>query len=165
MAKQKTGRPSLNNALEECEGLTTRSSGLPYMKDICIICQKQCGKLHWVEFKTTGQNMLQVSKMLTDISFFRRLNTITSAEAAVANDVLYHHQSWVIAKKKAKPKSSKPEDHVHTLSETELINFVDDKFLLIVCDDKDMLRILLHFFGDLSDLPISLLNITLCHYI
>ena len=165
VAKQKTGRPSLNNALEVCEGLTTRSSGLPYMKDICIICQKQGGKLHWVEFKTTGQNMLQVSKMLTDISFFRRLNTITSAEAAVANDVLYHNQSWVIAKKKAKPKSSKPEDHVHTLSETELINFVDDKFLLIVCDDKDMLQILLHFFGDLSDLPISLLNITLCHYI
>ena len=54
------------NALEECEGLTTRSSGVPDMKDICFTCQKQGGKIHRVEFKTTGQNMLQVFKMLTD---------------------------------------------------------------------------------------------------
>ena len=51
--------------------------GLPY---ICIISQKQGWKLRWVEFKTTGQNMMLVSKMLTDNSLFRRLNTITSAE-------------------------------------------------------------------------------------
>ena len=54
--------------------------------------------------------MLLVSKMLTDNSFFRRLNTITSADVAVANGVLYHKQCWVIAKKKAKPKFSKHED-------------------------------------------------------
>ena len=128
VVKRKAGRPSLNNshALEECEGLTTRSSGVPYMKEICIICQKQGGKLHRVEFKTTGQNMFQVSKMLTDKSFFMRSNTITSAEDAVANDVLYHNQYWVIAKRKAKLKSSKPEDYVHTLSETELINFAEN---------------------------------------
>ena len=86
------------------------------MKNICIICQKQGGKLHRIEFKTAGQNMLQISKMLTDKSFFRRLENITSAENAVGNDVLYHSQCWVIAKRKAKPKSSKSEDHVHTLS-------------------------------------------------
>ena len=96
------------------------------MKGTCIICQKQGGKLHRVEFKTIGQNMLQVSKILTDKSFFRRLNTITSAEHTVANDVLYHNQCWVIAKRKAKPKSSKPEDNLHTLSEIELINFVQN---------------------------------------
>ena len=81
--KRTAGRPSLNNsnALEECEYLTTRSRAVPYMKDICIICQKQGGKLHRVEFKTTGQNMLQVSKMLTDKLFSRRLNTITSAKS------------------------------------------------------------------------------------
>ena len=86
------------------------------MKNICIICQKRGGKLHRIEFETTGQNMLQISKMLTDKSFFRRLENITSAENAVGNDVLYHSQCWVIAKRKAKPKSSKSEDHVHTLS-------------------------------------------------
>ena len=75
VVKRKAGRPSLNNsnALEECEGSTTRSRRVPYMKDICIMCQKQGGKLHQVEFKTTGQNMLQVFKMLPDKSFFRRL--------------------------------------------------------------------------------------------
>ena len=96
------------------------------MKDICIIYQKQGGKVHQIEFKTTGQNMLQVSKMLTERSFFRRLNNITSAEDAMANDVLYHNQCWVIAKRKATPKSSKPDDHNHTLSEIELINFAEN---------------------------------------
>ena len=67
--------------------------------------------------------MLLLSKMLTDNSFFRRLNTITSSEVAVANGVLYHNQCWVIAKKKAKPKSSRPKDQYNALSETELINF------------------------------------------
>ena len=61
--------------------------------------------------------------MLTDNSFFRRLKTITSSEVAVANGVLYHNQCWVIAKKKAKPKSSKLKDQYNALSETELINF------------------------------------------
>ena len=65
--------------------------------------------------------MLLVPKMLTDISFFRRLNTITSADVAVANDVLNHNQCWVIAKKKAKPKFSKPEDQYNAFSGTELI--------------------------------------------
>ena len=64
--------------------------------------------------------------MLTDKSFFRRLNIITSAEYAVANDVLYRYQCWVIAKRKTKPKSSKPEDHVHTLSDIEIVNFVEN---------------------------------------
>ena len=65
--------------------------------------------------------MLLLSEMLTDNSFFRRLNTITYAEVAVANGVLYHNQCWVIAKKKAKPKSSKPEDQYNAFSGTELI--------------------------------------------
>ena len=67
--------------------------------------------------------MLLLSKMLTENSFFRRLNTITSSEVAVANGVLHHNQCWVIAKKKAKLKSPKPKDQYNTLSETELINF------------------------------------------
>ena len=77
-------------------------------------------------FKTTGQNMLQVSKMLTGKSFFRRLKTITSTEDGVANDKLHHNQCWVIAKRKEKPKSSKHEDHVYNLSEIEPINFVEN---------------------------------------
>ena len=54
--------------------------------------------------------MSLVSKMLTDNLFFRRLNTINSADVAVANGVLYNNQCWVIAKKKSKPKFSKHED-------------------------------------------------------
>ena len=65
--------------------------------------------------------MLLVPKMLTDNSFFRRSNTSTSTDIAVANGVLCHNQCWVIAKKKAKPKSSKPEDQYNVLSETELV--------------------------------------------
>ena len=71
------------------------------MKGICIISHKQAGKVHLIEFKTTGQNMLQVSKMLTERPFFRWLNNITSAEDAMANDVLYHNQCWVIATPKS----------------------------------------------------------------
>ena len=50
VVKRKAGRPSLNNSneLEECEGLTTRSSGVPCIKNICFVCQKQGGKLHRV---------------------------------------------------------------------------------------------------------------------
>ena len=44
----------------------------------------------------------------------------------MANDVLYHNHCWVIVKRKAKSKSSNPEDHVHTLSEIELLNFVEN---------------------------------------
>ena len=39
---------------------------------------------------------------------------------------MYHNQCWVIAKRKTKPKSPQPEDHVHTLSEIELKNFVEN---------------------------------------
>ena len=51
--------------------------------------------------------MLQVSKMLTDQSFLWTLNTVTSAQDAVANDVFYHNQCWVIVNRKAKPNSFK----------------------------------------------------------
>ena len=80
--------------------------------------------------------MLQVPKILTDKSFFRRLNTITSAEDVVANDVLHHNQCWVIAKRKAKPKSSRPEIHVNTLSKTELINLFEN---YLQCDADPVL--------------------------
>ena len=66
--------------------------------------------------------MLLVLKMLTGNSFLGRLNTISSADVTVANGILYYNQCWVIAKKKAKPKSSKSDDQYDAVSEIELIN-------------------------------------------
>ena len=89
IVQRKAGRPSLNpNKIKDNgEALTTRSKTAHYDKMLCIICQKKGGKLHLVQTKETGSLMLTVSEILLDKSFFRRLNNITSASDAVANDV------------------------------------------------------------------------------
>ena len=74
--------------------------------------------------------MLKVSKKLVDKSFFRRMNSITNAEDAVANKVVYHDVYWVKAKREAQPKPIKVENFVETLSDIELVNLLESKFLL-----------------------------------
>ena len=101
--KRKAGRPSLNLSVasneEDLEGLTTRSRSESYDKNLCIICQNHGGKLHCVQTKTTGNTMLEVSEKLSEKSFFRRLNSISAANDAFANDVMYHNICWADAKK------------------------------------------------------------------
>ena len=45
--------------------------------------------------------MLKVSEIFVDKSFFRRMNSITNAEDAVANEVVYHDIYRVKAKREA----------------------------------------------------------------
>ena len=90
--KRKAGRLSLNSSHQTSEGLTTKSKSEPYLKRSCIICQVPGGSVSKVEYEATGKHMLEVSKKLQNKGFFRRLNEITLAEDAVANDVVYHNR-------------------------------------------------------------------------
>ena len=130
--KPKKGRPSLEKTSVK-EMLKTRSKSEPYIKTKCIICQedKRNEKLHQVEFKATGDRMLAVASQLVDKSFFRRLNTISIANDAIANDVLYHNLCWAKEKKKVQPKTlNEPENYRKTLSEIELVKYVES----YICD-------------------------------
>ena len=128
IVKRKAGRPSLkpNKIKDIKETLTTRSKTVHYDKMLCIICQKKGGKLHLVQTKETGSLMLTVSEKLLDKSFFRRLNNITSAFDAVANDVKYHNLCWADAKKKATPKVEQAENYSRALADVEIIDFVEN---------------------------------------
>ena len=129
--KPKKGRPSLEKTSVK-EMLKTRSKSEPYIKTKCIICQedKRNEKLHQVEFKATGDRMLAVATQLVDKSFFRRLNTISITNDAIAN-VLYHNLCWPKEKKKVQPKTlNEPENDRKTLSEIELVKYVES----YICD-------------------------------
>ena len=66
-----------------------------YIKELCVICQKEGGKLRKVVVKSTGKRMVDVAKRLSSEDFFLRLNIILLAEDAIANDVEYHLKCWV----------------------------------------------------------------------
>ena len=92
VVKRKAGRPSSSTIqVEKDEPLTTRSKVEVFDRKLCIICQTAGARsLTHVEFKGTGIHMLKVSEKLVDKSFFHRMNSITNAEDAVANEVIYH---------------------------------------------------------------------------
>ena len=77
----------------------TRSKYSLYRKELCVICQKEGGKLRKVAVKSTGKRMLDVAKCLSNKDFFLRLNTIPLAEDAIANDVEYRLKCWVAVQK------------------------------------------------------------------
>ena len=92
VVKRKVGRLSMSsfpNVQEET--LNTRSTSSFFDKAMCFIFQCLGGLLNRVEFKATGHNMFDVSSKLPDKTFFRCLNSISKAEDAVANDVIYHN--------------------------------------------------------------------------
>ena len=70
-----------------------------YRKELCVIFQKEGGKLRKVAVKSTGKHMLDVAKCLSNNDFFLRLNTIPLEEDAIANDVEYHLKCWVALQK------------------------------------------------------------------
>ena len=74
--------------------------------------------------------MLKVSEIFVDKSFFRRMNSITNAEDAVAKEVVYHDICWVKAKREAQPKPIKFENFIETLSDIKLVNCPESKYLL-----------------------------------
>ena len=79
-------------------------------------------------FDSAGENMVSVSKKLEGKSFFRRLNSISHTEDAVANNVLHHHLCWNSAKRQAEPKSYPIDNAIKTTSDIELLNFIESFF-------------------------------------
>ena len=69
---------------------------------LCIICQEDRGPTHFVRFDSTGKRMFDVAKVLSDKQFIIRMNSISCASDAVANDVRYHLTCWVKAQREAK---------------------------------------------------------------
>ena len=102
MVKRKVGRPSSSTMqVEKDEPLTTRSKVKVFDRKLRIICQTIGARsLTRGEFKEIGIHMLKVLEKLTLekitrenylISlFFCRMNSLTNAEEAVANEVVYH---------------------------------------------------------------------------
>lgn len=62
---------------------------------------------------------------MTKKLFYMRLNTISSADDGITNDVVYHNVCWVVAQRKAKPKTLPAESYIRTLSDILLINFIE----------------------------------------
>ena len=77
-----------------------------------MICQCSDGVLNRVEFKAMGHNILDISSKLPDKTFFRRMNSMSKVEDALANDVIYHNLCWAKAKKKAVPKQKPAENYI-----------------------------------------------------
>ena len=91
--KRKPGRPKFtsNDTLLPPESpRTSRSSTIAYNRNLCIICEEDRGPTHFVRFDSTGKRMFDVAKVLSDKGFVIRMNSISCASDAVANDVRYH---------------------------------------------------------------------------
>ena len=71
----------------------TRSS--LYRTELCVICQKEDGKLRKVAVKSTSKRMVDVAKRLSSKGFFLRLNRMPLTEDSIANDVEYHLKCWI----------------------------------------------------------------------
>ena len=100
----KRGRPIkriLEDQSPEISQKLLRSGNYKYDKRLCIICQKDNGKLHKVSYLATGEKMVLIAGKLEDKSFLLRLNTIPNCNDAVANDVQYHQICWVYAQREA----------------------------------------------------------------
>ena len=89
------------------EVLTTQPTAITYDKMFCRIWQKTEGKLNLVPTKEKGKLvLLQIADELFEcVGPFCgigawRLDSISSAEDAIANDVMYHYLCCADAKKK-----------------------------------------------------------------
>ena len=95
----------------------TRSKSSLYIKELCVICQKEGGKLRKVAVKSTGKRMLDVAKCLSNKDFFLRLNTITLAGDAIANDVEYHLKCWVLVQREVQNDILNEKDEIQELED------------------------------------------------
>ena len=83
--------------------------------------------MHKVSFKATGEKMLEVAEKLTDRSFFLCLNSIPNASDAIANEVQYHLDCWVVAQRNANSFSTtiqEIEDINRVLADIEIVELV-----------------------------------------
>ena len=140
VVKRKAGRPSMisfPNIQEET--LTTRSTSSSFDKALCTVCQCPGGVLNRVE--ATGDNLLDASSKLPDKTFFRRSNSISVAEYAVANDGIYRNLCWDKAKKKAVPKQKPAENYIKTLSNVEILNHIENSLIDYSSEILDMSKL------------------------
>lgn len=107
---------------------TLRSNSTTYDKTRCIICQDPGGKLRTVQYIKTGERMLEVARKLPEPQFFLRMNNISSASDAVANDVKYHLTCWIKAQRCVATPSMEVqdiEDVNRVLADIEIVNMVE----------------------------------------
>ena len=82
--------------------------------------------------------MLDVSSKPPDKTFFRRLNSISIADDAAANDVIYQNHYWVKTKKKAVPKQKPAENYIITLSNVKILNHMENSLVDNLIEFLDM---------------------------
>ena len=67
----------------------------------CIICQiENKNILHCIQTLQMGDKMLFVAQKPSNKGFYRRLDVISAAKDAPANDIMYHNTCWVMLKEK-----------------------------------------------------------------
>ena len=131
MLDRKVGRPSFKqgNQLEyEEQPMLRRSQSEPYNKKLCIICQiENKNILHCVQTLQMGYKMLSVAQKVSNKGFYRRLNTISAANDAPVNDVMYHNSCWVNAKRDADKtyETFSEKYYINVLSDVEIVHFVE----------------------------------------
>ena len=127
-----------------CSTKSLRLSTEPYIKTLCINCQKRKTSENTHKVKTTrkGLRMLQVAKVIEDKGFFIRLNTIPNLEDAFANDVIYHQSCWIYKQREAfKDERTFDENHNDTAkvkSDIEIINMVKSELIYPTASTLDM---------------------------
>ena len=72
--------------------------------------------------------MLSRAQKLSNKGFCGRLNTISAANNALANDVMYHKTCWVNAKREADKTygTFSEKDYINALSDVEIVYFVGE---------------------------------------
>ena len=136
LVSPKVGRPSIEmtspsnfNENEFCQKLL-RSSSSPYNCELCIICQSNDkNNLRNVMLKATGIKMLKIVRNIKDKDFYIRLNSISDATDAVANDVKYHRRCWIYTQREAEGSDDNCniediDDTSRVISDIEVINIV-----------------------------------------
>ena len=85
------------------------------------ICQKEGGKFRKVVVKSTGKRILDVAKSLCNKDFFLRLNAISLAEDAIANDVEYQLKCWVAVQRKVQNDILNKKDEIQELEDVNRV--------------------------------------------
>ena len=131
MLDRKVGRPSFKQGIQleyEEQPMLKRSQSEPYNKKLSIICQiENKNILHCVQTLQMGDKMLSLAQKLSNNGFYRRFNTISAANDAPGNDVMYHNTCQVNAKREADKtyETFFDKDYINVLSDVEIVHFVE----------------------------------------
>ena len=99
-----------------------------FIEKLCIICQMENKNILCCDQTLQmGDKMLSAAQKLLNKGFYRHLNTISAANNSPVNDVMYHNTCWVNAKRQADKTNEifSEKDHINTLSDVEIVHFVE----------------------------------------